>query len=111
MQAASIDSAHAPGHDRDAGGAAQHQRIQLLARLWGVLLGVVEHAERAHLAGGQRFVVEQHARRDQWSGEAAPPGLVGACDEANAKATVKREQPPPAAVPSRAAPGTRGGAG
>ena len=46
VQPAGVDAAHAARDDHDAGGAAQHERVQLLARLDGVLLGVVERAQQ-----------------------------------------------------------------
>ena len=58
-----------------------------------MLLGVVQRAERAQLAGGERVVVEQHAGGDERSGEAAAPSLVGAGDEPKTEPAVEREQP------------------
>ena len=107
MQPARVDPAHAARHHDDPGGAAHDERVELLARLRGVLLGVVQRSQRAQLARGERVVVEQHAGRDQRPGEAAAPGLVGAGDEAEAEAAVEREQPPAAAGPPRAAPRAR----
>ena len=103
MQPARVDPAHAARDDDDARGAAQHERVELLARLVRVLLGVVQRAQRAQLAGGERLVVEQHAGRDERPGETAAAGLVGAGDEADAEAAVEREQPLAAAGPPRAA--------
>ena len=54
-----------------------------------VLLGVVERAERAHLAHADALEVEQHGGRDERPGEAAAPGLVGAGDEARADRAVE----------------------
>ena len=47
VQAALVDPAHAARRDRDAGRGPQHARVQHLAHLQRVLLGVVERAQRA----------------------------------------------------------------
>jgi DNA invertase Pin-like site-specific DNA recombinase len=110
VQPAGVDPADAARDDDDAGGAAQHQRVELLARETCVLLGVVQRLQRTQVADRQRVVVEQDARGDERPGERATPRLVSAGDEANAEATVEGEQPPPAAGPARPPPGPRRGA-
>ena len=98
VQAARVDAAHAARDDDDPRGGAHHERVERLARLDGVLLGVVERAEQAQLARGQRLVVEQHPGRHQRPGQAAATGLVGAGDQPEAEAAVEGEQPPAAAA-------------
>ena len=102
MQAPLVDPAHAAADDGDPCRAAQHERKELIASLAGVLLGVVERAQRAHLARADRLVVEHHRGRHQGPGEASAAGLVGARHEPHPKPAVEREQPPPAG----GAPGT-----
>ena len=96
VQAALVNPAHAAADDGDPCRAAQHEREELIASLAGVLLGVVERAQRPHLARADRLVVEHHGSRHQRPGQASAAGLVGAGDEPHAKPAVKREQPPPA---------------
>jgi len=57
-----------------------------------VLLGVVELAERPHLAGSDRVEVEQHGGGHERAGQAAAAGLVGAGDEPDAERTIESEQ-------------------
>ena len=52
VQPALVDPAHAARRDRDLGRGAQDARVELLAPLRGVLLGVVERGQRAQV--GQR---------------------------------------------------------
>src|SRR6202035_3071638 len=111
VQSAGVYTSHAARDDHDAGGATKNERVELLASLRGVLLGVVQRAERPQLARGDGLVVEQHTGRHQRPGEAPAPRLVGSGDEAHAETAIEREQPPPAARASRAAPGASGGAG
>ena len=92
VQAPRVDPADTARDDDHPCGARQHERIELLAGLCAVLLGVVERTQRAQLARRQRLVVEQHRGRDQRPGEAASPRLVGAGDEAHAERTVESEQ-------------------
>ena len=54
MQAARVDAAHAARDDGDLRGGAQDERVQLLAGLGVVLLGVVERAQRADVAHAER---------------------------------------------------------
>ena len=54
-------------------GGAQHARVQHLAHLQRVLLGVVERAQRAPVRQRERLVVEQHGGGDQ----RARPGSRG----------------------------------
>jgi hypothetical protein len=96
VQAAAVDRAHAARDHVHAQGAAQDERVELLARLGGVLLGVVQGAQRAQLARGDRVVVEQHPGGDQRAGEAAAPGLVRAGHQARAERAVESEQAPAA---------------
>ncbi len=105
VQAPRVDAAHAARDDDHAGRAAQHQREQLLARLGGVLLGVVQRAQRAQLARGQRVVVEQHAGGDQRTRQAAAPRLVGPRHERHPESSVEGEQSPSAALAPRSATG------
>ena len=92
VQAAAVDAAGAAGDDRDARGDPQHDRVERLARLFGVLLGVVEQRERADVARTEAVVVKEHGRRDQRAGQAAATGLVGAGDEAHAERAVVLEE-------------------
>ena len=87
-----VDSAHAARDDHRASGGAQHERVELLARLRGVLLGVVEAGQRAPVGQGQALEVEQHGRRHQRAREPAAAGLVGAGDVAAADVAVEGEQ-------------------
>ena len=104
VQAAVVDAAHAARDDDDAPRAREHARVELLARVVVVLLGVVERAQRAQLAGRQRLVVEQHRRRDQRPGETAATGLVGAGDETHAQPAVEGEEAVAARPPPRRPP-------
>ena len=97
MQAARVDPAHAAGDDHRPGGRAQHERVELLARLGGVLLGVVQAAQRAAVRQGQALEVEQHGGGDQRARERAAAGLVGAGHVAAAELPVEGEQAAPAA--------------
>jgi hypothetical protein len=74
-------------------GRAQDDRVQRLAHLRRVLLGVVERRQRPALGERQRFDVEQDRRRDQRAGQAAAPGLVGARDVPEAQLAVELEEP------------------
>ena len=60
MQATGIDPGRAPGDDGDLGGHPQDDRVELGPGLMGLLLGIVERAEDAHLAGPDPIEVEQH---------------------------------------------------
>jgi hypothetical protein len=105
VQAARVDAAHAAGHDVDAHRRAQDDRVELVAGLGVVLLGVVQGRERADLADAERLDVEEHGSGDERAGETSAPGLVGARDPPHAEATVELEEapacvalvPPPAA--------------
>src|ERR687896_362073 len=90
--AAIVDPADAARGDGDARGRAQHARIELLAHLGRVLLGVVERGERAQVRERQPLVVEQHGRRHERAGEAAAARLVGPGDEADAEPAVEPEE-------------------
>ena len=109
VQAAGVDPADAARDHRDAGRGAQHAREQLLARLLGVLLGVVERCERTQIRGGERLVVEQHAGRHQRPRQRTATGLIRAGHQPHAEAPVEGEQPPAAAAAAGAATGARGG--
>ena len=93
MQAAVVDAAHAARDDDRLLGRAHDDRVQRRPHLGRVLLGVVQHRERAPLGERERLHVEQHGRGDQWAGEAAAPGLVGARDVPKAQLAVELEQP------------------
>ena len=96
VQAAGVDPAHAARDDRDPRRAAQHQRVELLARLGGVLLGVVQRASARISRGGERLVVEQHAGGHQRPRQTAAAGLVRTRHQSHAEAAVEGEQPPAA---------------
>jgi hypothetical protein len=98
VQAAVVDAARTPRDDRDARGDAQHHRVQRLARLLGVLLGVVEQPERANLARAEALVVEEDRGGDQRAGQTAPAGLVGPGDEAEAEGAVMLDELAPRAA-------------
>ena len=111
MQAVAVDAAHAARDDDDLGGRAHDDRVELVARLGVVLLGVVERGEPADLADAEGLDVEEHGRGDERTGEASPAGLVGPGDPAHAQATVELEEATPrAALGPRATPaGSRPG--
>jgi hypothetical protein len=92
VQAAAVDAAGTAGDDRDAGGDAQHDRVERLAGLFGVLLGVVEQREGADVARAKAVVIEEHGGRDQRAGQAAAPGLVGPGHEPHAQRTIVLEE-------------------
>ena len=108
VQAPLVDPADAAGGDGHLRRGAQHLRVQRLAHLHRVLLGVVERRQRPQLGQRQRLVVEQHGSRDERAGEAPAARLVGARDEAVAERAVVTEEtaaarPPPPARPARLA--------
>jgi hypothetical protein len=87
-----VDAAHAPRRHRDARGGAEHARVERLAHLGRVLLGVVQLRQGAQVAQGQRLVVEQDRRGDERACEAAAAGLVGAGHEPGAESAVEPEE-------------------
>ena len=75
------------------------------SRALGLLLGVVERRERAHVAHAERLEVEQHGRRDQRPGEATAARLVRTGDIAHAEGAVVLHEP---ATRAALAPRSRG---
>ena len=74
-------------------GAHDH-REELLARLGVCCLESLSAASARTLATAPSALeVEQHRRGDERAGEAAPPGLVGAGDEAGAERAIEVEEP------------------
>jgi hypothetical protein len=55
------------------------------------LLGVVQAGERTAVAVGEALVVDQDRGGDQRSRQAAPASLIGAGNEAGAKASIEGE--------------------
>jgi len=106
-----VDAAHAARDDDDLDGRAHDHRVELVARLGVVLLGVVERGQRPHLADAERVDVEEHRRGDQRAGEASATGLVGTRDPPHAQATVELEQAPAGAALGPRAAAAGGGAG
>ena len=98
VQPVAVDAAHAARDDDDLDGRAHDHRVELVARLGVVLLGVVERGERPDLADAEGLDVEEHGRGDERAGEASAPGLVGARDPAHAQAAVELEEATPGAA-------------
>ena len=73
VQPARVDPAHAARGDGDLAAAPQHARVQLLAHLGGVLLGVVQRAQRAQVASATAARSRTARRRRP----AARPGSRG----------------------------------
>ena len=92
VQPALVDPAHAARRHRDLGGDPQDARVELLAPLLGVLLGVVQRGQRPQVGQPDPLVVEQHRGGHQRPGQAAAPGLVGAGHEAAPERAVVGEQ-------------------
>ena len=92
VQAVAVDGAGRDHADGDPGRAARHRAEELLALRGVDLLRVVQERERADGVVAQPLVVEEDARRDERPGQAAPPGLVRARDEADAEAAVEGEE-------------------
>jgi hypothetical protein len=70
----------------------------------------VQPGERAAVGMREGLVVDQHSGRDQGAGKAAPPGLVGAGDEAAAEATIEGEEPSGSRQPALVGLALRAGA-
>ena len=106
VKAAGVDAAHAARDDGGRAGGPHHQRVELLAGLLGVLLGVVEARQRAPVRERQPLEVEQHGASHERSGQGAAARLVGSGDPARSDLPVEREQAPPAVgSPPAGAPG------
>ena len=82
-------------------GGGDHGRVEALALLLGLALGVVEPGERLALVLAEALVVEQDRGRDERAGERPAAGLVGAGDEAAPELLVEAEEPggPPSGAP------------
>jgi hypothetical protein len=92
VQPARVDALHAPRDDRDLRRDPQDDRVQRLSRLVVVLLGVVQRAQVADVAPGEALEVEEDARGDEWTRQAAAACLVSAGDEAVAEPAVVPEE-------------------
>jgi hypothetical protein len=93
VKAVAVDPPDAAADDRRARSCPEDVRIELLATVFVVLLGVVQAGEGSPLTEAKALDVEEHCRCDQWAGEGAPARLVGASHEATAQRAVEREQP------------------
>jgi hypothetical protein len=113
VQATLVDALRAAGDDADLERRPQHDGIERLAALRGVLLGVVERRQRTDLPGAERVQVEQDGGRHERPGQAAPAGLVRSGHEPDAEAAVVLDQPPAgrALAPGGLAAGGGGGRG
>jgi len=101
VEAAGVDPTRATDDDRCSGRGAHHERIQLLAAGFGVLLRVVQVRQRPARGEGEAVEVEQDRRRDERARERAPPGLVGTGDEAPLERAIEGEQLPAAPLRAR----------
>jgi hypothetical protein len=92
VQTALVDPPDATRRDGDSRRGPDHEGVEGLALLHVVHFRVVETRQGPHLPRRQALVVEEHRRRDQRTGEAAPPRLVGSGHEAVAELAVELEE-------------------
>ena len=92
VQTSGVDPGGAAGDDRHPCRQAEDHRVQRRPSFGRLLLGVVQRPQCPSLRRAQAVEIEQDAGCHQRTGQAPPPRLVGAGDEANAEPTVEAEQ-------------------
>ena len=92
MQAVTVDRTGRDDADRDPGRTARDGPEELLPQRRVDLLGVVQESKGPDGVLAEALVIQEDARGNKRSGEAATPGLVCARDEAHPEPAVEGQQ-------------------